>query len=301
MSTDYIDLNFQFETLDSYTKKMFQAENLKPDQPIDIAKAILLAEENQMQLKISTIQRLICKGMLYNLRIIRRGDELKMIIRGGETPLSPRPAANRNPMRRRQTKYQWCYATTALMLAEDTGYIKPIHAKAIKDHKSILYENDPELRYRFCGFDALQQKYFCDPGQEYTVVLFGDPPSSCVPGSVAVAATELTGRNMLSIGSGDNTYWQKFDGSLNRERVDFLARKLTVPAVLDAFIDGDPTNGKGHSFLIKDFSYDGEHLKLYTEECVYGETPVITDLTSYIDCSVWEYRIKVTNIYCFEH
>lgn len=300
MSNDYIDLNCQFETVDPHFKLMFQAENLRADDPIDISKAILLSEESQTPLKLSKIQQLISRDVTRSMRIIRRGDELKMIIRGRETPFTPGPSADKKSMRRRQTKHQWCYATTALMFAEDSGCLSPKHVQGIANHKPILYSDDPQLRYRFCGYDYEKNKYFCDPGQEYTVILSGDPATSCTPGSVTNAVRELTGRNLISIGNGDNTFWQGNNGKLNRRSIDLLVRKLTMPAILNGYINGDPKTQKGHSFLIKDFSYDGEKLRLYTEECVYGETPIIDDLTANIDCSVYEYRIKATNIYCFE-
>lgn len=290
----------QLKSIDLYFRKLFQSEFLNDDDPIDIAKAILLSEENQKHLKLTATQQYRSTDVLHNMRIIRRGDELKMIIRGKETPPLPPPTKDLKPLRRRQTKHQWCFATTALMLAEDSGYIKPCHIQGIKNYKPIMYKEDSQLRYRFCGYDNATKKYFCDPGQEYTVILTGYPATSCVPGNIVEAAEALTGRNLISIGNGNNTFWQDSKGLLNRKHIELLVKKLTVPAILNAYINGDPDTHKGHSLLIKDFSYDGERLQLFTEECVYGETPIITDLTSFIDCSVYEYRMKAANIYCFE-
>lgn len=300
MSTDYIDLNNQIKKIDSDLKKRYVAEDLRPDDPIDIAKAVLIAEEREIQLQLSSIQKLISKDAVYNMRIIRRGEERKIYLAGGESPLSPPPNINRSPLRRRQTKDQWCYATTALMLAEDSGLIKPYIREEIEKYKPVMYTNDPKLRYKYCGYDAVENKYYCDPGQEYTVMLCGYSPYSCEPGNISKAVAALTGKTLMKIGNNTNSFWQTFNGTTNKKRLELLAKKLKVPAVLDSFIDGDPSNNKGHSFLIKDFIYDGESIKLFTEECVYGETPIITDLTAYIDCSVYEYKSKVTNIYYFE-
>jgi hypothetical protein len=297
---EFIDLNNQIRNLDSDLKSIYSANDLDSHNPVDIARAILLAEEREIDLKLSSHQRIISKDAVYNLRIIRRGEERKIYLAGGESPLTPPPKVNRKPTHRRQTKDQWCYATTALMLAEDSGYIKPIHVEGIKRHTPTMYTNDPKLRYKYCGYDVKEHKYYCDSGQEYTVILVGDSQFSCIPGSISKAVTALTGKTLLKIGNDTNTYWQDYERSPNHKRIKFLADNLKVPAVFDGLIDGDPVTQKGHSFLIKDFAFDGTEIKLFTEECVYGETPIITNLISYIDCSVYEYKIKITNIYYFE-
>lgn len=295
-----IDLNAQLSSIDKDLLKLYGAENLSINDPYDIAKARIIAEERELFLNLDKQHIFISENDYFEMRIDRRVEEKKIFLAGGESPLYPPPMLDRLPTRRRQTKDLWCYATTSMMLAQDSGFLKEKHRRALNSYQPVLYDTDPKLRHKYCGYDLKRNKYYCDPAQEYTVALYGDSPKSCFPGDVQRSTMNLTGKSMKRIGNGYNSYWLNSDGSLNMNKQKKLAETLKIPAIFDGFLNGDPSTGKGHSFLINGFFFDGEKIYLHTEECVYGERAIITDFSKYIDCSVFEFRIKLTNIYYFD-
>lgn len=296
MKKNFFDLNIQLSLVDEDIKKYYHIINLNSKNPLDIAKARIIGEERHINIELSSEQKKISENYYQEFRVQRRIEEKKVYLAGGES-LPSKPNNNRTPIRRRQTKDLWCFATTALMFAEDSKLITDTHRHNICTHKPVLYESNPKLRYKYCGYDAKLDRYYCDPGQEYTVMLCGDTPESCNPGNVQDAAQLLIENKMYKIGNNNNSFWLNKDGTLDLEKQKTLSEKLTVPAICDGFLEGESKTGKGHSFLIKNFFYNENKVILYMEESVYGEKPILDNFSKYIDCSVFEFRIKITNIY----
>lgn len=263
--------------------------------PRDIAKARIIAEENEVSLNLSTSQLEISQEEYVNLITERFHIEWKTDQNGGET--RPTSTVSRSAVRRRQNKTRWCYATTALMYALDSHNITDKHINNINTYEPVLYHSDSKLRYRYCGYDAHYDKYYCDPGQEYVVKLCGDNPTSCIANSVYKAITLLTDKKVNKIGNNSSRFWTNQDGTLNLKLQERLANCLKLPAVCDVFYRGDSSTEKGHSLLINKMEYIDNRIILYTEDCVFGERPIIADFSNNVFTSVYFFESKITNIY----
>lgn len=297
----YFDIDSQLIGINDYIKsEYYNLSHLDPALPIDIAKARIIAEEREIDLNLSEIQLKDSKESYIQLITERRLYEMNIDETGGETPPTPPPLISRPALRRRQNKTRWCYATTALIYAIDSGYITDEHMNNINNYVPLMYKKDPKIRLKYCGYDATRDMYFCDSGQEYVVSLCGDDPKSCVPNSVLTAISLLTNRRIKKIGNNNNRFWTNDDGSLNLFRQNKLASEMKLPAICDVFLNGDSTTGKGHSLLITDMKYENDKITLYTEECIFGEHPVITDFSQNIFTSVYNFKSKITNIYFVE-
>ena len=298
---NYFDLDLQLSNINDDIKTIYyQYTQLNPMSPEDIAKARMMAEEREINLVLTDFQLQTSQAFYILMSKIRFEYESSVDIAGGQTPPFPPPINSRPAIRRRQNKPRWCYATAAIMYAMDSGLIKEKHMHNINTYKPIMYSDNSKLRYKYCGYNAEQNFYYCDPGQEYIVELCGDDPSSCQPNSVIKAVSLLTGINVKKFGNNHNSFWLNADGTLDLKKQRYLANNLKLPAICDVFFEGDSSTEKGHSLLISNMKYEQGKVILHTEEGVFGERPVISDFSQYVPSSVYTFLSKITNIYCAE-